>query len=126
MYFSGYITLLTKLQNKSGTFILGGKFVYYIKYEFVLLLDTKVINITDSREKKRLSNINGAFERLKEVIPTFPFEKRLTKIETLKLAISYIGMLRDIMKSNQTPDDFIALVLKGDTRAATWYSQGII
>ena len=43
------------------------------------------------RERKRMQSINEAFEALRSKIPTPPYEKRLSKVDTLKLAIEYIG-----------------------------------
>uniref|UniRef100_A0AAZ3PZ80 Si:dkey-34f9.3 n=1 Tax=Oncorhynchus tshawytscha TaxID=74940 RepID=A0AAZ3PZ80_ONCTS len=43
------------------------------------------------RERKRMLSINSAFEELRCHVPTFPYEKRLSKIDTLRLAIAYIG-----------------------------------
>ena len=40
------------------------------------------------------SSINSAFEELRLHVPTFPYEKRLSKIDTLRLAIAYIALLR--------------------------------
>ena len=79
----------------------------------------------DNREKRRLNNINSAFECLKKVIPTFPFEKRLTKIDTLRLAISYIQMLEAILKSEQHPELFIGQLLDGKI-TSEWYTHGKI
>uniref|UniRef100_A0A8C7CXF5 Si:dkey-34f9.3 n=1 Tax=Oncorhynchus kisutch TaxID=8019 RepID=A0A8C7CXF5_ONCKI len=42
------------------------------------------------RERKRMLSINSAFEELRCHVPTFPYEKRLSKIDTLRLAIAYI------------------------------------
>uniref|UniRef100_A0A3B3YPE6 BHLH domain-containing protein n=1 Tax=Poecilia mexicana TaxID=48701 RepID=A0A3B3YPE6_9TELE len=43
------------------------------------------------RERKRMLSINSAFEELRCHVPTFPYEKRLSKIDTLRLAIAYIS-----------------------------------
>uniref|UniRef100_A0A3Q1CC31 BHLH domain-containing protein n=1 Tax=Amphiprion ocellaris TaxID=80972 RepID=A0A3Q1CC31_AMPOC len=43
------------------------------------------------RERKRMLSINSAFEELRCHVPTFPYEKRLSKIDTLRLAIAYIA-----------------------------------
>ncbi|XP_005094874.1 helix-loop-helix protein 13-like [Aplysia californica] len=59
------------------------------------------------RERKRMMSINGAFEELRLHVPTFPFEKRLSKIDTLRLAIAYIALLRDILVSGADPLDFV-------------------
>ena len=42
------------------------------------------------------SSINSAFEELRLHVPTFPYEKRLSKIDTLRLAIAYIALLRSV------------------------------
>lgn len=43
------------------------------------------------RERRRMQSINEAFEGLRAHIPTLPYEKRLSKVDTLRLAIGYIG-----------------------------------
>lgn len=56
---------------------------------------------TAVRERKRLmrsapnGSINSAFDELRVHVPTFPYEKRLSKIDTLRLAIAYIALLRE-------------------------------
>ena len=39
------------------------------------------------RERKRMQSINDAFEGLRTHIPTLPYEKRLSKVDTLRLTI---------------------------------------
>ena len=39
------------------------------------------------RERKRMLSINDAFEGLRHHIPTLPYEKRLSKVDTLRLTI---------------------------------------
>ncbi|NXD72190.1 FER3L protein, partial [Eolophus roseicapillus] len=51
------------------------------------------------RERKRMININSAFDQLRSHVPTFPYEKRLSKIDTLRLAIAYIALLGEILIS---------------------------
>ena len=41
------------------------------------------------RERKRMLSINSAFEVLRNHVPTFPYEKRVSKIDTLRLAIGF-------------------------------------
>lgn len=50
------------------------------------------------RERRRMFSLNEAFDRLRRRIPTFAYEKRLSRIETLRLAISYIGFMSDIVR----------------------------
>jgi hypothetical protein len=58
-------------------------------------------------ERTRLVSINEAFEILRVNIPTFPYERRLSKIDTLHLAISYINLLECVLESNMTLNDYL-------------------
>ena len=53
------------------------------------------------RERKRMQSINDAFEGLRAHIPTLPYEKRLSKVDTLRLAIGYINFLSDVVKTDR-------------------------
>ena len=44
------------------------------------------------RERKRMQSINDAFEGLRHHIPTLPYEKRLSKVDTLRLTIGYVTL----------------------------------
>ena len=46
-----------------------------------------VRHAVNMRERRRMQSINDAFERLQQLIPTMPSEKRLSKVVTLKLTI---------------------------------------
>ncbi|KAG8147120.1 hypothetical protein E2320_022585 [Naja naja] len=48
------------------------------------------------RERRRMQSINNAFEGLRSHIPTLPYEKRLSKVDTLRLAIGYINFQSDL------------------------------
>jgi transcription factor 1a len=48
-----------------------------------------------------MQSINDAFEGLRAHIPTLPYEKRLSKVDTLKLAIGYINFLSDLVASDR-------------------------
>ncbi|KAL1254956.1 hypothetical protein QQF64_013017 [Cirrhinus molitorella] len=52
------------------------------------------------RERKRMFSLNEAFDRLRRKVPTFAYEKRLSRIETLRLAIIYIAFMTDILENN--------------------------
>ena len=52
------------------------------------------------RERKRMLSINEAFEGLRAHIPTLPYEKRLSKVDTLRLAIGYISFLAELVASD--------------------------
>lgn len=49
------------------------------------------------RERKRMHSINEAFEGLRAHIPTLPYEKRLSKVDTLRVAIGYIRFLAELV-----------------------------
>ncbi|XP_069460306.1 protein lyl-1 isoform X2 [Ambystoma mexicanum] len=48
---------------------------------------------TNSRERWRQQNVNGAFADLRKLIPTHPPDKKLSKNEILRLAMKYIDFL---------------------------------
>lgn len=52
-----------------------------------------------------MQSINEAFEGLRTHIPTLPYEKRLSKVDTLKLAISYINFLGDMLKKDKNGNE---------------------
>ncbi|XP_072293798.1 uncharacterized protein [Eucyclogobius newberryi] len=68
------------------------------------------------RERKRMLSINSAFEELRGHVPTFPYEKRLSKIDTLRLAIAYIALLREILVSGRDPREYVDECLKSGVR----------
>ncbi|SPP88436.1 protein Fer3 [Drosophila guanche] len=49
------------------------------------------------RERRRMFNLNEAFDKLRRKVPTFAYEKRLSRIETLRLAITYIGFMAELL-----------------------------
>lgn len=51
-----------------------------------------------------MQNINDAFEGLRAHIPTLPYEKRLSKVDTLKLAIGYINFLNELVRADKGND----------------------
>ncbi|CAH6778009.1 fer3-like protein [Phodopus roborovskii] len=53
------------------------------------------------RERKRMFNLNEAFDRLRRKVPTFAYEKRLSRIETLRLAIVYISFMTELLQSSE-------------------------
>ncbi|XP_017293082.1 T-cell acute lymphocytic leukemia protein 1 [Kryptolebias marmoratus] len=57
---------------------------------------------TNSRERWRQQNVNGAFSELRRLIPTHPPDRKLSKNEVLRLALRYIGFL-DRLLTDQDP-----------------------
>ena len=51
------------------------------------------------RERARAHQLNDAFDRLRRVVPTSAYDerRRLSKIATLRLAVSYIGALTTLL-----------------------------
>ncbi len=68
-------------------------------------------NTAAAIEKNRMMSINKAFEIIRLNIPTFPYERRLSKIDTLHLAISYISLLQAVLDSNMSLYDYLKTVL---------------
>ncbi|EEB18025.1 Pancreas transcription factor 1 subunit alpha, putative [Pediculus humanus corporis] len=61
------------------------------------------------RERKRMQSINDAFEGLRAHIPTLPYEKRLSKVDTLKLAIGYINFLSELVRNDKNGENGLSL-----------------
>ncbi|KAH3842144.1 heart- and neural crest derivatives-expressed protein 2-like [Dreissena polymorpha] len=63
------------------------------------------------KERRRTLSINNAFSNLRCSIPNVPSDTKLSKIKTLRLAISYISYLTEILEkgdSNMVPNSFKA------------------
>ncbi|XP_006864757.1 PREDICTED: T-cell acute lymphocytic leukemia protein 2 [Chrysochloris asiatica] len=52
---------------------------------------------TNTRERWRQQNVNRAFAKLRKLIPTHPPDKKLSKNETLRLAMRYINFLVKVL-----------------------------
>ncbi|XP_077455001.1 transcription factor 15 isoform X2 [Stigmatopora argus] len=51
----------------------------------------------NARERGRTQSVNSAFTALRTLIPTEPEDRKLSKIETLRLASSYISHLANVL-----------------------------
>lgn len=51
----------------------------------------------NARERSRTHSVNSAFSALRVLIPTEPSDRKLSKIETLRLASSYIAHLGSML-----------------------------
>jgi len=56
-----------------------------------------VRQVANARERDRTHSVNSAFNALRGLIPTEPINRKLSKIETLRLACSYIAHLATIL-----------------------------
>jgi hypothetical protein len=69
----------------------------------------------------------SAFEELRLYVPTFPYEKRLSKIDTLRLAIAYIELLTDMLASGSDPLEYVETSLKcgcKEKNKVSWITSG--
>ena len=51
------------------------------------------------RERTRMHTVNSAFDSLREMVPTYPSNRKLSKIETLRLACAYISDLSQLLRN---------------------------
>ncbi|XP_055969345.1 transcription factor ATOH7 [Sorex fumeus] len=51
----------------------------------------------NARERRRMQGLNSAFDRLRRVVPQWGQDKKLSKYETLQMALSYIVALTHIL-----------------------------
>ncbi|KAH8862511.1 Basic helix-loop-helix transcription factor scleraxis [Schistosoma japonicum] len=61
--------------------------------------------VANERERTRTASVNDAFLMLRSLIPTEPINRKLSKIETLRLASSYISHLHAILVTGSGPAD---------------------
>ncbi|XP_056157553.1 transcription factor 15-like [Lampris incognitus] len=59
----------------------------------------------NARERDRTHSVNTAFTALRTLIPTEPADRKLSKIETLRLASSYISHLANVLLQEEACRD---------------------
>lgn len=52
----------------------------------------------NARERRRMNSLNDAYEKLRDVLPNFGPDKKLSKFETLHMAQTYMNTLKDILQ----------------------------
>lgn len=57
----------------------------------------------NARERRRMSGLNEAFDRLREVVPAAADERKLSKFETLQMAQTYIVTLHELLGHGPLP-----------------------
>lgn len=55
----------------------------------------------NTRERNRMHAVNNAFDMLRELVPAYPSNRKLSKIDTLKLACAYINDLAGLLREHQ-------------------------
>lgn len=65
------------------------------------VMQRKAANV---RERRRMFHLNEAFDELRKRLPAFNYEKRLSRIETLRLAMTYIAFMKDVSDGKE-PDN---------------------
>lgn len=61
---------------------------------------TRRRNAANTRERRRMSSLNIAFDRLRKVVPSIGHDKKLSKYETLQMAQSYINALSELLEKD--------------------------
>ncbi|GFO39939.1 transcription factor 21 [Plakobranchus ocellatus] len=59
-------------------------------------------NAANARERSRMRILSKAFSRLKTTLPWVPPDTKLSKLDTLRLASSYIAHLKQILDHEET------------------------
>ena len=73
----------------------------------------------NARERKRMNGLNDAFERLREVVPNLNSEQKMSKIETLLMAQTYIKALAKLIETEDGKSkDFEDINIKVENAAA--------
>ncbi|XP_078572660.1 uncharacterized protein LOC144859670 isoform X1 [Branchiostoma floridae x Branchiostoma japonicum] len=75
----------------------------------------------NARERNRMHGLNRALDRLREVLPCYSKNQKLSKIETLRLARNYLFALTDILRTGSVPDNvtFAQTLTKGLSQTTT-------
>ncbi|KAM4747894.1 neurogenin-1 [Rhinophrynus dorsalis] len=70
-----------------------------VKNEAVVHVIKKTRRIkANDRERNRMHNLNSALDELRSILPSFPDDTKLTKIETLRFAHNYIWALSETLR----------------------------
>ncbi|XP_036742185.1 musculin isoform X1 [Manis pentadactyla] len=75
-------------------------------------------NAANARERARMRVLSKAFSRLKTSLPWVPPDTKLSKLDTLRLASSYIAHLRQLLQEDRYENGYVHPVnLVGASRA---------
>ncbi|XP_017879486.1 transcription factor 21 [Ceratina calcarata] len=68
-------------------------------------------NAANARERARMRVLSRAFSRLKTTLPWVPADTKLSKLDTLRLAATYIAHLRAVLRDDGTEPRSLSLAL---------------
>lgn len=80
----------------------------------------------NARERDRTHSVNSAFSTLRTLIPTEPADRKLSKIETIRLATSYIAHLQTVLTVGLDEVDQPCMIIRQSTSATDDSSQAPI
>jgi hypothetical protein len=98
---SSNLSINSSIHNQSITMNHNGK-TKPKRRRIASLAQRRAANV---RERKRMFSLNEAFDQLREIVPIFAYEKKLSRIETLRLAIIYIAFMTELVLSGKTVDE---------------------
>ncbi|XP_068630649.1 neurogenic differentiation factor 2 [Battus philenor] len=78
----------------------------------------------NDRERNRMHMLNEALDRLRRVLPAFPEDTKLTKIETLRFAHNYIAALGRTLDALDGLSERVPLARPGDACRDAFASPG--
>nr|XP_060639328.1 fer3-like protein [Anolis sagrei ordinatus] len=79
----------------------GRKATFLVRTKRKRVITHRQRQAANVRERRRMFNLNEAFDQLRKKVPTFAYEKRLSRIETLRLAIVYIAFMTELLEGCQ-------------------------
>ena len=74
---------------------------------------SKQRRIANTRERNRVHVINDCIDRLRDLIPLFPNERKPSKTDTIRLAALYISHLTDLLAVENTDHPKLILAAAG-------------
>uniref|UniRef100_A0A8R1XSS7 BHLH domain-containing protein n=2 Tax=Onchocerca TaxID=6281 RepID=A0A8R1XSS7_ONCVO len=89
---------MVKLEIKAPRRNKGGSRRYKTPSPQLLRMRRQAAN---ARERRRMNNLNDAFDRLRTVLPSVGTGRRLSKFETLQMAQQYIDCLAELLNKPQ-------------------------
>jgi len=75
--------------------------------------------VANARERDRTHSVNSAFTTLRTLIPTEPADRKLSKIETIRLATSYIAHLQTVLAVGLDEVDQPCMILRQRASSST-------